>query len=47
MTMDVGVEVWSVDLTSNARTIIIGCADGSVRMLSETVKGKMPKKGGK
>ena len=47
MTMDVGVEVWSVDLTSNARTILIGCADGTVRMLSETAKGKLPKKGGK
>jgi WD40 repeat protein len=31
-----GVEVWSLDVTSNAGTIILGCADGSVRMLTES-----------
>ena len=36
MTMNVGVEVWSLDLTSNAGLIVLGCADGSVRMLKES-----------
>lgn len=34
-TQDVGVEVWSVDLTSNAEILVLGCADGSVRFLVE------------
>ena len=33
MTADVGVEVWSIDLTSNANVIILACADGSVRFM--------------
>jgi WD40 repeat protein len=33
MSFDAGVEVWSVDLISDASVIILGCADGSVRFL--------------
>jgi WD40 repeat protein len=33
MTFDAGVEIWSVDLVSDASIIIIGCADGTVRFL--------------
>jgi WD40 repeat protein len=33
MSQDVGIEVWSIDLTSNADIIILGCADGSVRFM--------------
>jgi len=52
MSMDVGSDIWGVDLTSSGDRILVGCADGSVKMLSETkaaIKGKeMPKvKGGK
>jgi WD40 repeat protein len=35
MTQNVGTEVWSLDVTSNAGIIILGCADGSVRVLKE------------
>jgi len=52
MSMDAGSDIWGVDLTSSGDHILIGCADGSVKMLSETkaaIKGKeKPKaKGGK
>jgi WD40 repeat protein len=33
MTFDTGVEIWSVDLVSDKSTIILGCADGTVRFL--------------
>jgi len=36
MTFNTGVEIWSIDCTSNAGIILLGCADGSVRMLTET-----------
>jgi WD40 repeat protein len=45
MKMDIGTEVWSVDLVSDASTIVIGCADGSVRLLKQT--NTTIKKGGK
>lgn len=35
MTFDAGVEIWSVDLISDASIIIIGCADGTVRFLKK------------
>ncbi|MBK9183959.1 MAG: hypothetical protein IPM83_12780 [Ignavibacteria bacterium] len=35
MMSNVGVEVWSLDVTSNAGLIVLGCADGTVRMLKE------------
>lgn len=42
-----GVEIWSVDLVSDASLIIIGCADGTVRFLTKsTGKTKEPKQKG-
>jgi hypothetical protein len=46
MSFDAGVEVWSVDLVTDIKTIIIGCADGTVRFL-ERVEGKTKGKGKK
>jgi WD40 repeat protein len=48
MSMDIGTDIWGVDLISNAEQIFVGCADGTVRILNEVkpaVKGKA--KGGK
>jgi WD40 repeat protein len=50
MTMNVGVEVWSVDIVSDASVIVLGCADGTVRLLRRQSMNKtMPQsgKGGK
>jgi len=48
MTFDTGVEVWSVDLVSDAGIIVLGCADGSVRFLNRESGKKTGKtKGGK
>jgi WD40 repeat protein len=33
MTFDAGVEIWAVDLVSDVSTLILGCADGTVRFL--------------
>jgi WD40 repeat protein len=33
MTFDAGVEIWSVDITSDLSSIILGCGDGTVRFL--------------
>lgn len=46
MTFNAGVEVWSVDLVSDYSKIIIGCADGTVRMLTKDT-GTAPSGGGK
>jgi WD40 repeat protein len=48
MSMDVGSDIWGVDLTSSADHIMVGCADGSVKMLvekKEAIKGKEKPKG--
>lgn len=48
MTMDAGVEIWSVDLVSDASIIVLGCADGTVRFLNKVADSAKPaKKGGK
>jgi len=45
---DTGVEIWSVDLVSDASIITLGCADGTVRLLKRSEKGaKAQKKGSK
>ena len=33
MEFDAGVKIWSVDITSDAEIIILGCGDGTVRFL--------------
>jgi WD40 repeat protein len=45
MTANVGVEVWSIDVTSNAEIIILGCADGTVRFMTDTASKSGPAKG--
>jgi WD40 repeat protein len=35
MTFDVGVDIWSIDLVSDASIIILGCADGTIRFLTK------------
>jgi WD40 repeat protein len=35
MTFDTGVEIWAVDLVSDISTIILGCADGTIRFLTK------------
>ena len=48
MSMDVGSDIWGVDLTSSADHIMVGCADGSVKMMvekKEAIKGKEKSKG--
>jgi WD40 repeat protein len=35
MTMTIDSEIWGVDLTCDAKTIILGCADGTVRFLTK------------
>lgn len=47
MAFNVGVEVWSVDLVSDASLIIIGCADGTVRFLTRQDIETKPKRGKK
>ncbi|TNC93435.1 MAG: WD-40 repeat-containing protein [Gallionellaceae bacterium] len=49
MMNNVGVEVWSLDVTSNAGLIVLGCADGTVRMLKEagTEAGRSNRGGGR
>ena len=47
MTFDAGVEVWSVDLVSDANIITLACADGTVRLLVNTKNEKINKKAGK
>ncbi len=38
MSFDTGVELWSVDLVSDASIIIVGCADGTVRFLTKVIE---------
>lgn len=45
LSFDTGVEVWSVDIVSDASIIIIGCADGTVRFLTKTKSNKQEQKG--
>jgi WD40 repeat protein len=47
MTHAAGVEVWSLDVTSNGNIIMLGCADGTVRLLSDSgnERGRAPKGG--
>lgn len=44
MVFNAGVEVWSVDMVSDASTIILGCADGTVRFLTPEGEKKEEKK---
>jgi WD40 repeat protein len=46
MTFDTGIELWSVDLVSDYSIIILGCADGSVRVLRREAEAA-PQKGKK
>lgn len=39
MNFDTGVEVWSVDLVSDGSIIVLGCADGTVRLLTKNNEG--------
>ncbi len=45
MSFDTGVEVWSVDLVSDASIIIIGCSDGTVRFLTKKTNQQQEQKG--
>ncbi len=45
MTYNVGVEVWTVDLTSNADILTLGCADGTVRLLTKEVASNKKNEG--
>ncbi|MGE5480056.1 MAG: WD40 repeat domain-containing protein [Chloroflexota bacterium] len=42
MSFDTGVEVWSVDLVSDASIITLGCADGTVRLLTKKEEATKP-----
>lgn len=43
MSFNTGVELWSVDLVSDASIIIVGCADGTVRFLTKVTGQSQPK----
>ncbi|MBM2813779.1 MAG: repeat protein [Ignavibacteria bacterium] len=44
MNFETGVEVWSVDLVSDASIITLGCSDGTVRILTNKEPSKADKK---